>query len=186
MSEKEKALTNDWKQIEEANSLINTIELKGKQYAEVKERVIAFRRVHPLGQIITEPTFTDNYIIFEAIAFDGEGKMLSKGHAREYLKTEYAMEKAESSAIGRCLGFCGYGITTSIASAEDIENMDKPSEIFDEAPKDKLIEDFIKTFTKQEQVDLFNSLHIVESNKLTSKLLIALLEYKNEKYSTKW
>lgn len=185
MSEKEKVLTNDWKQIEEANSLINTIELKGKQYAEVKERVIAFRRVHPLGQIITEPSFTDNYVIFEAIAFDGDGKMLAKGHAREYLKREFAMELAESSSIGRCLGFCGYGITTSIASAEDIENMEKPSEIFDEKPAEEMAKELSALLTKQEYADLLNTVHRVELKNVPSYVLKAMLKFKeDEKHNT--
>lgn len=185
MSEKEKVLTNDWKRIEEANTLINTIELEGKQYAEVKERVIAFRRVHPLGQIITEPSFTDNYVIFEAIAFDNEGKMLAKGHAREYLKNEFAMEKAESSAIGRCLGFCGFGITTSIASAEDIENMNKPSEIFDEPPVDELVNSLSRLLTTQEKADLLNLTHRLQLQKIPSHLLTALIRFKeDEKYNS--
>jgi hypothetical protein len=175
---------SNWENIQEANSLINTIQLKGKEYAEVKERVIAFRRVHPLGQIITEPSFTDNFVIFEAVAFDGDGKMLAKGHAREYLKTEFALEKAESSSIGRCLGFCGYGISTSIASAEDIENMDKPSEIFDEPPMNELVSKFNALFTNQEKADFLNCVHKVDVAKVGSKLLIALIEYKeNEKHN---
>lgn len=174
---------NNWQLIQEANDLIKPISLKGKEYAEVKERVIAFRRVHPLGQIITELSFTENYVNAEAMIFDGEDKLLAKGHAREYLKYEFAIEKSETSAIGRALGFCGFGINTAIASAEDMQEVERPSEIFDELPKDKLVQDFLKSFTKQEQIDLFNALHIVETNKLTSKLLVALLEFKNEKYN---
>ena len=176
---------SNWENIQEANSLINTIQLKGKEYAEVKERVIAFRRVHPLGQIITEPSFTENYVIFEAIAFDGEGKMLAKGHAREYLKNEFAMEKAESSSIGRCLGFCGYGINTSIASAEDIENMDKPSEIFDEKPVEELAKALSSMLTKQEYTDLLNCVHKVEMKNVPSYILSAMIRYKeDEKHNT--
>lgn len=188
MNEKIEMLTSNWNDIEKANSLIKTIQLKGKEYAEVKERVIAFRRVHPLGQIITEPSFTENYVIFEAIAFDGDGKMLSKGHAREYLKKEFAMELAESSAIGRCLGFCGYGISTSIASAEDIENMDKnkPIEIFDEKPVNELADKLKGLLTKQEQVDFLNTVHRVEMKNVPSYLLTAMIKFKeDEKHNTK-
>lgn len=182
MSEKEKALTNnDWNNIEEANSLINTIELKGKQYAEVKERVIAFRRVHPLGTILTECTFTDNYVMFEAQVIDG-GMVLAKGHAREYLKTEFAIEKAESSAIGRALGFCGFGITTAIASAEDIENMEKPK-IFDEPSSTELASKLKNKMTKQEYADLLNVTHKVDLESIPSYILSAFVRFYDEKHN---
>lgn len=185
MSEKEKMLTSNWNDIEKANSLINTIKLKGKDYAEVKERVIAFRRVFPTGQIITEPSFTDNYVMYEAVIFDENDKLLAKGHSREYLKNEFAIEKAETSAIGRALGFCGFGINTSIASAEDIENMDKPSEIFDEKPANELADDLKGLLTKQEQVDFLNTVHRVEMKNVPSYLLTAMIKFKeDEKHNT--
>ena len=145
---KEVLINKDWNNIHEANQLINTIELKGKQYAEVKERVIAFRRVHPLGQIITDLSFTDNYVNCEAVIFDENGVMLAKGHAREYLKNPYALERAETSSIGRGLGFCGFGINTSIASADDMQEVDKPSEIFDEPPVEELVKKVTQLLTK--------------------------------------
>lgn len=186
----------DWELIKEANDLIETKELKGKPYAEVKERVIAFRRVHPLGQIITEIKFTENYVMCEATVIDktfvdnkGDYELLefvlAKGHAREYLKTEFALEKAETSAIGRALGFCGYGINTSIASAEDIENVDKPSEIFDEPPLDELVNKLNSMLNKQEFTDFMNAIHRVSLDKVPSYLLMAMIRFKeDEKHST--
>lgn len=179
-----------WLEIKEANDQIQTRQIKDrggqvKEYAEVKERVIAFRRVHPLGQIITDLTFSENYVNCEAMVFDENGVMLAKGHSREYLKTAFAIEKSETSAIGRALGFCGFGISTSIASAEDMEEVEKPSEIFDERPIQDILNDFNKRFTKQEQIDLFNALHIVEPIKMGSKLMSVLNEWKDEKHSAK-
>ena len=178
--EVKKVLNNDWNNIQEANSLINTIELKGKQYAEVKERVIAFRRVHPLGQIITELSFTENYVNCEAIVFDQFDKMLAKAHTREYLKHDFAIEKAETSAIGRALGFCGYGISTSIASAEDMQEVDKPSEIFDEPSIEELAEKVTSLLTKQEFTDLLNLVHKVDLKKVPSYVLMAIIRHKED------
>ena len=180
MENKKEMLINGWNNIHEANSLINTVELKGKQYAEVKERVIAFRRVHPLGQIITELTYTDNYANCEAIIFDENGVMLAKGHAREYLKNDFAIEKAETSSIGRALGFCGYGIATSIASAEDMQEVDKPSQIFDEPSIDELAMKVRKLLTRQELSDLLNCVHRVNINKVPSYVLSAIIKYKED------
>ena len=187
MAEKKekKIVDSGWDKIQEANKLIKTIELKGKQYAEVKERVIAFRRVHPLGQIITEMSYTDNYVNCTANIFDENDKLLAKGHAREYLKYDFALERCESSSIGRALGFCGYGISTAIASAEDIQQVDKPSEIFDVPTIDELIRDMNKYFTKQEQVDLLNCVHRVEIKNVPAQLLVAMIEFKkNEKHNS--
>lgn len=179
---KEKMLTSNrsnWSDIQEANSLINTVELKGKQYAEVKERVIAFRRVHPLGQIITDLTFSENYVNCEAtIVVDNV--VLSKGHSREYLKREFAIEKAETSAIGRALGFCGFGISTSIASADDMQEVDKPNEIFDEPPIEELAEKVTHLLTKQELVDLLNLVHKVDVKKIPSYVLMSIIKHKED------
>lgn len=184
MSEKEKKLTSDWIDIQEANSLINTIELKGKQYAEVKERVIAFRRVHPLGQIITDLTFTENYVNCEATIV-ADNVVLSKGHSREYLKNDFAIERAETSAVGRALGFCGFGISTAIASAEDMQEVDKPSEIFNEPPIEELAKKVAGLLTKQELTDLLNCVHRVDLLKVPSYVLMSIIKHKeDEKHST--
>lgn len=179
---KEKVLTN-WSQIEDANKLINTVELKGKKYAEVKERVIAFRRVHPTGTILTKNDFTDNYVLFDAEVLDADGKVLATGHSREYLKNEFALEKAETSAIGRALGFCGFGITTAIASAEDIENMDR-EKVFDEPVPTELAQKLKSLMSKQEYADFLNCVHVVDIEKVPSYLLSAMLRYVEEKHNT--
>lgn len=173
---------NDWKQIEEANDLIQTIELKGKEYAQVKDRVIAFRRVHPLGTIETDHQFSENYIMFEATIRDGD-MVLAKGHSREYLKNEFALEKAETSAIGRALGFCGFGITNAIASAEDIENMDK-EQIFDEPPVHEVASKLQARMSKQEYADFLNCTHVLELEKLPVHLLMSMLKYYEDKHTS--
>lgn len=106
-----------------ANSEISTIKLKGKDYCEVKERVIAFRKVYPMGTIETEIDQTDNYIKAKAIIKDNE-ILLATGNARELANKPFALENAETSAVGRALGFCGFGISTSIASLEELRKVE--------------------------------------------------------------
>lgn len=167
--------------IKKANDLINTIQLKQKDYAPVNERVLAFRRVEPDGRIITEPSYTDNYVNFEAQVYADDGRLLATGHAREYLKTEFAIEKAETSAIGRALGLCGYGVTTSIASFEDMESIDdKSKEIFDEPTPEEVLAELHPLMTKQETIDLLNSVHKTSLTSVPSYLLLALLRYKKD------
>lgn len=138
-----------WKDIYEANCDIKTTKLPAKKkndkgewvrvfsdYVEVKERVIAFRKIYPDGCIDTTIDYEDNYVLCTAAVYSNEynNKLLAKGHARELLTKDFAVENAETSAIGRALGFCGLGIATSIASAEEIEKTESPSGVFDELP----------------------------------------------------
>lgn len=116
-----------FEELKKANELIATINLKGKEYAEVNQRVKAFRFLFPEGTILTKMEHYDGEtVIFSAMAYNG-AEVLSKGTAWEKFGTSNvnrfsALENAETSAVGRCLGFLGLGIDTSIASAEEIQN----------------------------------------------------------------
>ena len=168
-----------WEDLKKANDLIQTINLKGKEYAEVKERVIAFRRVFPQGQIISKIDFSDNYAMCHVEVYDENGILLSTGHAREYLKREFAVEKAESSACGRAIGFLGLGINNSIASAEDMQSIDS-SDIFDEVtPVDmeKLKKEFFIVFEGKQQADILNGLMVKKLDDINPHLLELLVEH---------
>ena len=119
--------------IKKANESIMTLDIKGKDYALVNERIKAFRMVYPEGTIQTEMLSNDNGVcIIKASAYNEE-HLLATGHAYEkegstfINKTSY-IENCETSAIGRCLGMCGFGIDTSIASAEEVQNEIKQQE----------------------------------------------------------
>ena len=111
-----------------ANATIKTKKIKGKDYAEVPQRVQAFRRVYPMGSIQTELLEDDGErCTFRAIVTDETGLMLGTGTAYEvagasYINKTSYIENCETSAVGRALGFAGFGIDTSIASAEEVEN----------------------------------------------------------------
>ena len=118
---------NLWEEIKKANESLSSLDVKGKEYIQVNERVKAFRMVYPEGSIITEMLSNDNGVcVFKASAYNGD-LLLATGHAYEkegstfINKTSY-IENCETSAIGRCLGMCGFGIDTSIASAEEVQN----------------------------------------------------------------
>jgi len=114
--------------IQAANKLISTTDIKGKEYAEVNQRIKAFRSIHPTGQILTEiVSLADGVCIIKATICDEFGKTIGTGLAYEkegssfINKTSY-IENCETSAVGRALGMCGLGIDTSVASAEEVQN----------------------------------------------------------------
>lgn len=114
--------------LERANRNIDTIKLKGKEYAMVKDRIKAFRQECPAGSIETELlSATDGTLIFRATIADEDGKVLATGHASETIGSSQvnstsALENAETSAVGRALGLAGFGIDGSMASADEVAN----------------------------------------------------------------
>lgn len=116
-----------YEDLQKANALIQTTPVKGKDYAEVPQRVKAFRSLYPQGTISTEIVKIENgmCVIHAVAAVDGV--VLGEGTAYEMEgssfinKTSY-IENCETSAVGRALGFAGFGIDTSIASYEEVSN----------------------------------------------------------------
>ena len=122
-----------------ANETIKTTDIKGKDYAEVNQRIKAFRMVYPTGTIETEMISNENGICifkakvgFTSTIFDdgkirteytllGTGTAYEKEDSSFINKTSY-IENCETSAVGRALGMCGFGIDVSVASAEEVQN----------------------------------------------------------------
>lgn len=120
-----------YEDLKKANDNIATTDIKGKAYAEVNQRIKAFRMVFPTGMIATDLISNDNgvCIIKATVGFmneNGERQVLGTGIAYEkenstfINKTSY-IENCETSAVGRALGMCGFGIDTSVASFEEVQ-----------------------------------------------------------------
>lgn len=123
-----------FEELQKANESIRTVNIKGKEYAEVNQRIKAFRMVYPEGFINTEMKSNENGIcIFHAAVgyyVEKEGFMdrvtLGTGTAYEkedssFINRTSFVENCETSAVGRALGLAGFGIDTSVASAEEVE-----------------------------------------------------------------
>lgn len=83
----------------------------GKEYLEVKYRVVWFREVKPDWSIETEfLQLQPEYSLAKAMIKDSLGRVIATGHKFE-TKGGFAdhMEKAETGAIGRALALCGFG-----------------------------------------------------------------------------
>lgn len=115
-----------------ANDSIKTTPIKGKEYAEVNQRIKAFRMVYPQGFINTDMISNENGVcLFKAIVgcFDDDGHIiyLGQGHAQEkegssFINETSYIENCETSAVGRALGMAGFGVETSVASYEEVGN----------------------------------------------------------------
>lgn len=116
-----------FEQIQNANAQIRTTNIKGKEYAEVNQRIKAFRMCYPEGFIRTQLlSVEDGVCIMRAEVGDGEN-ILGTGTAYEketssYINKTSYIENCETSAVGRALGMAGFGIDTSVASYEEVSN----------------------------------------------------------------
>lgn len=115
-------------QLREVNSRISTTNIKGKEYAEVPSRILAFWELFPDGRIVTECETSDTRCDCrcEVYRHAEDAAPASTGHAYEEKKgainsTSY-VENCETSAIGRALGILGIGSTQALASKEELEH----------------------------------------------------------------
>ena len=117
-----------FEQIKQANEALQTMDVKGRPYVEVNQRIKAFRMCFPNGSISTEILFlADGIVTMKATVCNEDGQVLGTGTAQEketssYINKTSYIENCETSAVGRALGMCGFGIDTSVASAEEVQN----------------------------------------------------------------
>jgi hypothetical protein len=121
-----------------ANESIVPVDIKGKSYSEVNQRIKAFRMVYPQGSIPTEiVSLKDGIVVMKASVLTDDGRLLATGTAYErenstfINKTSY-IENCETSAVGRALGMAGFGIDVSVASAEEVQNAINNQEVTQE------------------------------------------------------
>jgi hypothetical protein len=116
------------------------IDIKGKQYVLVSDRVLAFNEMYPNGSIIAELlSDTDSEIIYmKAVVTPDVDKptRVFAGHSQAkwgdgYINKTSALENCETSAVGRALGMMGIGVIESIASVDETNkaNTSKPVDI---------------------------------------------------------
>lgn len=106
------------------------MKIRGKEYMEVKDRVMIFRKNHPSWALITEIIENDEKtgsVIFKVIVQDEEGRIRGTGHAHEFKDDKSSMvnktshlENCETSAIGRALASIGIGIESSYATYDEV------------------------------------------------------------------
>lgn len=169
-------------QIKTANQQIVTTPIKHKNrktgkeetknYCPVNGRVDAFRSLYPQGFITTEILSMDKGIVFmrascgyyengQAITL-GTGMAFEKESSSSINQTSY-IENCETSAVGRALGMAGFGIETSMASAEEMDSalttQDAIADDIDPQRRTELmneINDLMRDFSADEKRTIFS------------------------------
>lgn len=121
-----------FKELQEANKHIQTMDIKGKQYAQVPERIKVFRMLYPEGFLRTELVSLENGICVMKgtagfYAEDGTPRVLAEAYAYEredasYINKTSFIENCCTSVTGRALGKIGIGSDASVASYEEVTN----------------------------------------------------------------
>lgn len=176
-----------FEEIQKANQAIETMDVKGKEYAMVNQRIKAFRMVYPMGYIRTEMLSNeDGVCVFRAEVGVGDfalgtGTAYEKESSSYINKTSY-IENCETSAVGRALGMAGFGIDTSVASYEEVANAVKNQER-KKASKDD-ISYILANCSKEEIIRVLDRYHIGDMNELEADTAAKLIMRINERKMT--
>ena len=146
---------------------MQTINIKGKEYVPVVERVKEFHRLYPKADFQTEIVSNqDGRVIVKAtVTIADETQRVFTGYSQaewgKGMMGGVALEVAETSAVGRALGFANIGLIDGIATADEMRKVgeEKPSNL------KKFMEDLVPT---EEEV---NSWEIKMNNAETLKEL---------------
>lgn len=159
--------------IQKANAAIKTVNISGKQYAEVKERIKAFRMLCPDGYIKTHVELLDEDTCMATaevgISYPDEGnRIYGTGTAMEVrtasrINQVSFIENAETSAVGRALGMLGLGITGAVASAEEMTKVERATE--------RQVGAILKIYQKDDAglMDLMDALKISDIEAITAE-----------------
>ena len=125
---------------------LKTINIKGKDYVPVNERLKYFRENFKGYRLLSELVSNENGVcVFKATVYNENGEPVATGYSQEkendnrsmVNKTSY-IENSETSAWGRALGNFGIGIDSSVASADEVANAIRQQE--DSKPKETVRE----------------------------------------------
>lgn len=106
---------------------MKTISIHGKEYTPVNERVLEAHKNNDKLSIITECIMHAPKVVFKATVTTLKGTYIGHSAANpdKAIEKQSPYEVAETSAIGRAMGFAGYGIIDSIASADEMRKIGK-------------------------------------------------------------
>lgn len=102
----------------------DVVNIKGKPYMTVAGRVRkAHEELSENFEIVTEALPQEGGVLFKAIVSTPKGRFFGHSFASltaQGIEGQSPYEVAETSAIGRALGFAGYGIVDGLATGDEI------------------------------------------------------------------
>ena len=125
---------------------MKTINIHGKQYVEVKERIKYFRENFKDWSLTSEVIdLTEDRCVIKATISNEKGRVIASGIAYEskgssYINKTSFIENCETSAWGRALANIGIGLDVAIASADEVLNA-KAQDKFKKPKIEKLTDD---------------------------------------------
>lgn len=107
------------------------IDLKGKPYLQVQQRIIWFREERPDWTIDTHVTHMGtDFAVVECSILDEKGRLISRDRKKEDSKGfGDFVEKATTGSIGRALALCGFGTQFAVDLDEGERIVDAPSTV---------------------------------------------------------
>lgn len=171
---------------------METINLQGKQYAQVSTRVKEFRGAFPNSKIeIGEPEQDGELMVFNAWIWKDKKDLIelmksgvtdknilrssadANGAARSRVGVkEKDFEKLQTIAVGRALAMVGYLASGEIASFEEMEEFYQ----YQDDKKQKYIDEQVELFATAKNMDELKQLWLD-----TDKTIPAIVEAKNKR-----
>ena len=104
-----------------------TIDIHGKQYVMVKDRIIAFNEMYEAGSITADVVSAEGgVVVIKATVTPDTSKPervftgISASNPTKAIEKVSPYEVAETSAVGRALAMMGIGIVDGVASGDEI------------------------------------------------------------------
>lgn len=103
------------------------IQIQGKDYVLVSDRIIYFNENYEKGSILTEliSEYDSDIIIVKATVYPEDNGRKFTGYSQAvkgagFINKTAALENAETSAVGRALAMMGIGVIDSVASVDEL------------------------------------------------------------------
>ncbi len=148
---------------------LQTIQIQGKLYVPVHERIRAFREQHPAWSILNDILLNEGGVVLMCCTIkDEHDRIIATAHASErhdssYINRTSALENCETSAVGRALGMLGIGVDTALASAEEVTGAVQRQEAAAPPPRRSAHPAATAKETAQQQVEEARRLQLVKS-----------------------
>jgi len=169
---------------------MKSINIQGKEYIMVHERILEFHKRYPKGYIVTEilsPLDSDMVVMRATVEpndTENDRPFIAHSQAswndtKSKVNSTSALENCETSAVGRALGFLGVGIVEGFASADEVVKAQNTTP-WDQRPASekqvKLIEGLVSRkelpdqWLKAHNLEKFEDIKFRDVNKLLAEL----------------